>query len=112
MATFLVTALVHASNMLEPVRRFYLALLDPLRSKSCGLDEVRQALLAVEAGSLRFPQPQIREANRPAHRISALNGFEPTTIGHPAGKSLRSDLEQLAGRFQSLRVARLCCVET
>jgi AcrR family transcriptional regulator len=44
-AAFLVTALVHAPDMLEPVRRYYRALLDPLRS---GLDEVRYALLAVE----------------------------------------------------------------
>jgi hypothetical protein len=44
-AAFLVTALVHAPDMLEPVRRYYRALLDPLRSE---FHEVRYALLAVE----------------------------------------------------------------
>ncbi|MGN6778649.1 TetR/AcrR family transcriptional regulator [Rhizobium sp.] len=48
MAAFLVTALVHAPGMLEPVRRLYRTLLDPLRSKSGDFAEVRQALLAVE----------------------------------------------------------------
>ena len=33
MAAFLVTALVHAPDMMEPVRRYYRALLDPLRSE-------------------------------------------------------------------------------
>jgi len=47
-AAFLVTALVHAPDMLEPVRRYYRALLDPLRSASGELHEVRHALLAVE----------------------------------------------------------------
>jgi AcrR family transcriptional regulator len=47
-AAFLVTALVHAPEMLEPIRRYYRALLDPLRSKSGEFQEVRQALLAVE----------------------------------------------------------------
>src|ERR1700751_5287177 len=32
-AAFLVTALVHAPDMLEPVRRYYRELLDPLRSE-------------------------------------------------------------------------------
>jgi AcrR family transcriptional regulator len=48
MAAFLVTALVHAPDMLEPVRRYYRALLDPLRSAYGELHEVRHALLAVE----------------------------------------------------------------
>lgn len=48
MAAFLVTALVHAPGMLEPVRRLYRTLLNPLRSKSREFAEVRQALLAVE----------------------------------------------------------------
>ena len=48
MAAFLVTTLVHAPDMLEPVRRYYRALLDPLRSASGELHEVRHALLAVE----------------------------------------------------------------
>ncbi|MDK4701282.1 TetR/AcrR family transcriptional regulator [Rhizobium sp. CNPSo 4062] len=48
MAAFLVTALVHAPGMLEPVRSLYRTLLDPLRSKSGKFAEVRQAFLAVE----------------------------------------------------------------
>jgi AcrR family transcriptional regulator len=48
MAAFLITALVHAPEMLEPVRRYYRALLDPLRPESGGVHEVRHALLAVE----------------------------------------------------------------
>ena len=47
-AAFLVTALVHAPEMLEPVRRYYRALLDPLRSESGEVHQVRHALLAVE----------------------------------------------------------------
>jgi len=48
MAAFLITALVHAPEMLEPVRRYYRDLLDPLRSKGGDMHEVRHALLAVE----------------------------------------------------------------
>jgi AcrR family transcriptional regulator len=48
MAAFLVTALVHAPDMLEPVRRYYRVLLDPLRSEDGDMHEVRHALLAVE----------------------------------------------------------------
>ena len=47
-AAFLVTALVHAPEMLEPVRRYYRVLLDPLRSEGGDMHEVRHALLAVE----------------------------------------------------------------
>ena len=47
-AAFLVTALVHAPDMLEPLRRYYRALLDPLKSASGENHEVRHALLAVE----------------------------------------------------------------
>ena len=47
-AAFLVTALVHAPDMLEPVRRYYRLLLDPLRSEGGDMHEVRHALLAVE----------------------------------------------------------------
>ena len=47
-AAFLVTALVHAPDMLEPVRRYYRVLLDPLRSEGGDMPEVRHALLAVE----------------------------------------------------------------
>jgi AcrR family transcriptional regulator len=48
MAAFLVTALVHAPDMMEPVRRYYRALLDPLLSASGAAHDVRHALLAVE----------------------------------------------------------------
>ena len=47
-AAFLVTALVHAPDMMEPARRYYRALLDPLLSKSGAAHDVRHALLAVE----------------------------------------------------------------
>jgi AcrR family transcriptional regulator len=47
-AAFLVTALVHAPDMMEPVRRYYRALLEPLLSESGEAHEVRNALLAVE----------------------------------------------------------------
>jgi AcrR family transcriptional regulator len=47
-AAFLVTALVHAPDMLGPVRRHYRALLDPLRSEFREVAEIRHALLAVE----------------------------------------------------------------
>ena len=47
MAAFLITALVHAPDMLGPVRHLYSALLDPLRSEH-EVAEVRHALLAVE----------------------------------------------------------------
>jgi hypothetical protein len=47
-AAFLVTALVHAPDMMEPARRYYRALLDPLLSESGAAHEVRHALLAVE----------------------------------------------------------------
>src|SRR6202167_3260121 len=47
-AAFLVTALVHAPDMLEPVRRYYRELLDPLLSGGGDMHEVRHALLAIE----------------------------------------------------------------
>jgi Tetracyclin repressor-like, C-terminal domain len=47
-AAFLVTALAHAPEMMEPVRRYCRALLDPLLSNSNEALEVRKALLAVE----------------------------------------------------------------
>ena len=47
-AAFLVTALVHAPDMMEPARRYYRTLLDPLLSKSGDAHDVRHALLAVE----------------------------------------------------------------
>ena len=48
MAAFLVTALVHAPDMMEPARRYYRTLLDPLLSKSGEAHKVCNALLAVE----------------------------------------------------------------
>jgi AcrR family transcriptional regulator len=47
-AAFLVTALVHAPDMMEPARRYYRALLDPLLAESGDVHEIRNALLAVE----------------------------------------------------------------
>lgn len=47
-AAFLVTVLVHAPDMMEPARRYYRALLDPLLSDSGAAHGVRHALLAVE----------------------------------------------------------------
>jgi len=47
-AAFLVTALVHAPDMMEPARRYYRALLDPLLAESGNAHEIRNALLAVE----------------------------------------------------------------
>ena len=47
-AAFLITAVVHAPDMLEPVRSYYRELLDPLRSEGGDMHEVRHALLAVE----------------------------------------------------------------
>jgi AcrR family transcriptional regulator len=46
-AAFLLTALVHAPDMMEPARRYYRALFDPL-SNSGAAQDVRHALLAVE----------------------------------------------------------------
>jgi AcrR family transcriptional regulator len=47
-AAFLTTALVHAPDMMEPARRYYRTLLDPLLSKSGDAHDVRHALLAIE----------------------------------------------------------------
>ena len=47
-AAFLVTALVHAPDMMEPARRYYRALLDPLLAGSGEAHEIRNVLLAVE----------------------------------------------------------------
>ena len=47
-AAFLLTALVHAPDMMEPAQRYYRTLLDPLRSRSGATQDVRHALLAVE----------------------------------------------------------------
>jgi hypothetical protein len=42
------TALVHAPDMMEPARRYYRTLLDPLLSKSGDAHDIRHALLAIE----------------------------------------------------------------
>ena len=42
------TALVHAPDMMEPARRYYRELLDPLLSESGDAQKVRNALLAAE----------------------------------------------------------------
>jgi AcrR family transcriptional regulator len=47
-AAFLVTALVHAPDMMEPARHYYRALLDPLLAEAGEAHEIRNALLAVE----------------------------------------------------------------
>jgi Tetracyclin repressor-like, C-terminal domain len=47
-AAFLLTALVNAPDMMEPARRYYRALFDPLLPKSRAAQDVRHALLAVE----------------------------------------------------------------
>jgi AcrR family transcriptional regulator len=47
-AAFLLTALVHAPDMMEPARRYYRSLFEPLLSKSGVAEDVRHALLAVE----------------------------------------------------------------
>lgn len=51
-AAFLITALVHAPAMLEPVRCLYRSLLDPLQSGKGQAKEIRHALLAVEGAFL------------------------------------------------------------
>ncbi|MCA2024655.1 TetR/AcrR family transcriptional regulator [Enterobacter sp. K16B] len=48
MAAFLITALVHAPGMLEPVRNLYHSLLEPLREQGEEMANVRHAFLAVE----------------------------------------------------------------
>jgi AcrR family transcriptional regulator len=74
-AAFLVTALVHAPDMLEPARRYYRALLDPLLSKSGDARDVRHALLAVEGmfllRGLGFVEFSIQE-----HRAVLLHARE------------------------------------
>lgn len=47
-AAFLVTALVHAPEMMEPAKRYYRTLLDPLLSDTDAAHDIRHALLAVE----------------------------------------------------------------
>ncbi|MFS8148515.1 TetR family transcriptional regulator [Rhizobium sp. BR 249] len=76
MAAFLITTLVHAPDMLEPVRRLYRALLDPLRSKSGELADVRQALLAVEGifllqglGLVEASTDELKSVLKHAHKI-------------------------------------------
>lgn len=47
-AAFLMTALVHAPDMMAPARDYYRALLDPLLDGTVAAQNVRHALLAVE----------------------------------------------------------------
>ncbi|EMO5538438.1 TetR/AcrR family transcriptional regulator [Klebsiella variicola] len=81
MAAFLITALVHAPGMLEPVRSLYRSLLDPLRSVSGEYVTVRHALLAVEGvfllrgfGLADISAEEIKSVLRYAHTqvLSAL----------------------------------------
>lgn len=51
-AAFLVTALVHAPDMLEPVKDLYRALFEPLGGDLPRAIEIRHALLAVEGAFL------------------------------------------------------------
>ncbi|QNB08641.1 TetR/AcrR family transcriptional regulator [Herbaspirillum frisingense] len=51
-AAFLVTALVHAPDMLEPVKELYRSLFEPLTEALLGANEIRRSLLAVEGAFL------------------------------------------------------------
>lgn len=97
MTAFLITALIHAPGMLEPVRRLYTSLLAPLRSASDEFAEVRQALLAVEGvfllrglGFADISPNEIKSVLQYAHKI-VLSVLEQSTrsISHssePDGK--------------------------
>jgi AcrR family transcriptional regulator len=93
-AAFLVTALVHAPDMMEPARRYYRTLLDPLLSKSGDAHDVRHALLAIEGlfllrglGFVEFSAEEHRSVLLHArdiviavlakHRASARNALGP-----------------------------------
>lgn len=93
MTAFLITALVHAPGMLEPVRRLYTSLLAPLRSASDEFAEVRQALLAVEGvfllrglGFADISSNEIKSVLQYAHKI-VLSVLEQSTrsISHSSG---------------------------
>ncbi len=71
-AAFLVTALVHVPDMLEPAKRYYRSLLDPLRSKSSDARDVRHALLAVE-GMFLLRGLGFAEFSRAEHRAVLLH---------------------------------------
>ncbi len=71
-AAFLLTALVHAPDMMEPARRYYRRLLDPLLSKSGAARDVRQALLAVE-GIFLLRGLGFVQLSREAHRAVLLH---------------------------------------
>jgi AcrR family transcriptional regulator len=74
-AAFLVTALVHAPDMMEPARRYYRALLDPLLSKSGAARDVRHALLAVE-GMFLLRGLGFAEFSTAEHRAVLLHARE------------------------------------
>ncbi|CAM2181233.1 TetR family regulatory protein [Burkholderia orbicola] len=84
-AAFLVTALVHAPNMLEPVRHHYRALLDALRKEHGENAEVRQALLAVEGifllrglGFVEVPPDEHKSVLRHARNTVLAVSNKPT----------------------------------
>ncbi|WP_202754991.1 TetR/AcrR family transcriptional regulator [Burkholderia cenocepacia] len=84
-AAFLVTALVHAPNMLEPVRHHYRALLDALRKEHGEIAEVRQALLAVEGifllrglGFVEVPPDEHKSVLRHARNTVLAASNKPT----------------------------------
>jgi AcrR family transcriptional regulator len=74
-AALLVTALVHVPDMLEPARRYYRALLDPLLSKSGDAWNVRHALLAVE-GMFLLRGLGFAEFSTAEHRAVLLHARE------------------------------------
>ncbi|MCI4237718.1 TetR/AcrR family transcriptional regulator [Dickeya dianthicola] len=93
MTAFLITALVHAPGMLEPVRRLYTSLLVPLRSASDEFAEVRHALLAVEGvfllrglGFADISADEIKSVLLYAHKI-VLSVLEQSTrnLTHSSG---------------------------
>ena len=76
MAAFLITALVHAPGMLEPVRNLYRSLLEPLREAGEEMADVRHAFLAVEGifllrglGLADIPADEIKSVLRHAREM-------------------------------------------
>nr|WP_276590425.1 TetR/AcrR family transcriptional regulator [Enterobacter quasiroggenkampii] len=76
MAAFLITALVHAPGMLEPVRNLYRSLLEPLREAGEETADVRHAFLAVEGifllrglGLADIPAGEIKSVLRHAREM-------------------------------------------
>ena len=76
MAAFLITALVHAPGMLEPVHNLYRSLLEPLREAGEEMADVRHAFLAVEGifllrglGLADIPADEIKSVLRHAREM-------------------------------------------